>query len=268
MYYELLLQEQLIWNIPLLMMLLCLMGIYIFLLIRFTNMKMYHKQPILFMLGIGLLFLVVGSPLSSITQLSFSLHMIQMSILYFIIPPIILLGIPERMYCSLLNTPLMKKVSKLFIAPKIILYSFAILFLIYHLPFVLSILSQADFLQNGYLLLLFILAFGMWWPIVSPDPDERLNHAHMKRYAFRSGLILMPACMLFILTAFMDGGDNPFLSQITAHLCIPQSSSFSLLPPLFNTKIDQIMSGVLMLGLHKIGLIMTFKLGDKVFIYR
>ena len=268
MYYELLLQGQLIWNVPLLITLICLIGVYLFLLTRFTNMKIYHKQPLLFILGIGLLYLVVGSPLSSITQLSFSLHMIQMSILYFIIPPIILLGIPDRMFCPLLHTPFMKRISKFFFSPKTLLYIFAVLFLIYHLPFVLNILSQGEFLQNGYLLLLFMLAFGMWWPIASPNPNGRLSRTQMKRYAFLSGLILMPACMLFILTAFIDGGDNPFLSQITAHLCIPQSSSFSVLPPPFNTKIDQLMSGVFMLGLHKIGLMMTFKLGDKMFIYR
>src|SRR5699024_8926798 len=169
---------------------------------------------------------------------------------------------------QLLNTSLLKTMSKLFFSPKIALYVFAILVLIYLLPFVLNILSQADFFQNGYLLLLFILAFGLWELILSPNSSGRLCRTDMKRYAFLSGLILMPACMLFILTAFISGGDNPFLSQITAHLCIPQSSSFHLLPPPFNTKIDQFMSGVFMLGLHKIGLMMTFKLEDKVFIYR
>ncbi len=266
MYYELLFQGQLVWNTQLLVTFICLIGIYIFLLIRFTKNKIYYKQPLLFFLGIGLLYLVVGSPLSSITQLSFSLHMIQMSILYFIIPPIILLGITECIYLQIVKIPIIKGLSKILMSPRIAHYIFAGLFLLYHLPFVLNVISQSNYLQNGYLLVLFLLSFAMWWPIVAPDPNQRLSRGHMKRYAFLSGLILMPARMLFIVTALVDAGENPFLSQITAHLCIPESSSFNLLPPPFNTKIDQFMSGIFMLGLHKVGLVMTVKLSNKVLI--
>jgi putative membrane protein len=262
MYYELLLQGQLVWNTPLLAGIVCLAILYAFLLHLVMNIKMYRKQASLFFLGLGLLYVTIGSPLSSISHLSFSLHMIQMSILYFIIPPIILLGIPSHVFNQVFKLP---KIKWKIVQSKIPLYSFAVLFLIYHFPIVLNFLSQNANLQNGYLILLFILSFGMWWPIVSPDPKQRLSKGHMKRYVFLSGLVLMPACMLFILTAFIDGGNNPFLHQITAQLCIsPESSSLSILPPPFNTTFDQVMAGILMLGLHKFGLIMTFIIDNKV----
>src|SRR5699024_5216157 len=117
-------------------------------------------------------------------------------------PPIILLGIPNPMLDHILHR---LKINQRCFDSKIPLFIFAVLFFIYHLPFILNLLSQHSFFQNGYLILLFILSFGMWWPIASPDPSRRLHQEHMKRYAFLSGLILMPACMLFILTALLDG---------------------------------------------------------------
>lgn len=264
MFFDVLLVEGMMWNTRLLAGIICLAMLYVFLLNRFTNIKVYHKQALLFFLGSGLLYIIIGSPLSNISHLSFSLHMIQMSILYFIIPPIILLGIPSHMFNQVLKFSIIKRTQKLFMPAKITLYAFAVLFLIYHFPFVLNILSQNTHLQNGYLLLLFMLSFGMWWPIVSPDPKQRLSVGRMKLYAFLSGIILMPACMLFILTAFIDGGNNPFLNQITAELCIPaHSSSLNVLPLPFNTKFDQVMSGILMMGLHKFGLVMTLKIENK-----
>ncbi len=265
MFWDVLLAGQLVWNTQLLIVLICIGIVYTFFIHRFTTLKLYHKQPLLFFLGLGFLYLTIGSPLYNISHLSFSLHMIQMSILYFIIPPIILFGIPESICNQVFEMQRLKKIMKLLFSAKMALYVFAVLFLLYHLPVVLNILSQSPYLQNGYLLLLFILSFGMWWPIASPDLKQRLCKGCMKRYGFLNGLILMPACLLFILTAFIDGGNNPFFAQITAHLCMPsQSSSFTLLPPPFNTKFDQIMAGIFMLGLHKFGLVMTFTLEKKV----
>ncbi|MFD1039384.1 cytochrome c oxidase assembly protein [Virgibacillus byunsanensis] len=263
MFYEVLLWGQLVWNIPLLVCFLGIAILYAYVLKQFTNLKLHNKQPLLFFLSLGLLCLIVGSPLSAISHLSFSLHMMQMSILYFIVPPLILVGIPDLMFKQVFKLPMIKLISKLFITPKPALFLFALLFLMYHLPDVLNVVSQYSFIQNGFLLLLFMLSFSMWWPIVSPDPKQRFYKDQKKRYAFLSGLILMPACILFIFNALVDGIDNPFLTQITAHLCTPtQTNSLNLLPSPFNTKFDHIMAGTLMLGMHKFGIMLSFRLGS------
>src|SRR5699024_6242385 len=103
MYYEVLLQEHVIWDTDLLIGILCIALLYILLLHRLRTIKMYQKHVILFLLVLGLLYITIGSPLSRISHFSFSLHMIQMSILYFIIPPIILLGIPNPMLDHILH---------------------------------------------------------------------------------------------------------------------------------------------------------------------
>lgn len=263
MFYEVLLEGQLEWSIPWLLGLVCIAVLYIFLVKHFTNIKMNYKQPILLFFCLSLTYLSMGSPVAGISHYSFSLHMIQMSIIYFIIPPLFLLSIPKELFQHLDKyQPL--KVKNLLLSPMVALYTFATFFLMYHLPFVLNILSQSPFMHKSYSILLFILAIRMWWPIATPDLKQDFSKKQRKRYAFLSGIILMPACLIFIANAFMDGMNNPFVAEITATLCIPSSShSIEILPFPFNTKYDQIAAGLFMMGMHKLGLILTVKLGTR-----
>jgi len=257
-FNDVLLQDQFIWNTSLLVGLTGIAALYSFLLHRYTKLKIICKQPVFFFLGLGLLFLCMGSPLKTISHLSFSLHMIQMSILYFVVPPILLMGIPEDLFQRIWKISMVKELSKLLIPPRIALIIFSILFLFYHLPVFLNVFSQNSVIHTVSIILLLMLSFGMWWPMVSPDPMQRVSISQKKRYAILSGALLMPACLLFIFNAVTDGINNPFLTQITAHLCLPSSStSFEILPPPFNTKLDQIIAGFLMLGIHKLTLMGT-----------
>src|SRR5690625_1782497 len=233
MLLSLLLEEHLTWNFPLLIILVCIISIYGYLYRQSGRRNFFSLQTSLFLIGLTLLYGMIGSPLTAISHLSFSFHMIQMGILYFIIPPLLLLGIPEWMFMHITkHLPLRKYRFIQFISPKIALYTFSVLFLMYHLPITLQFLSKYAALQTSYTSILFILSFYMWWPIVAPNTKQPLHADHKKRYAFISGLLITPACILFILTALLDGANNPFIEQLTVHLCIPaESSTFNILPP-------------------------------------
>src|SRR5699024_4348523 len=118
----LLIQGPLEWNIPLFSLLICIIFIYIILLKRFTNLKNNYLQPILFVLGFGLFYLTIGSPISDIIHLSFTLHMIQISMLYFIVPPLILLGIPHHILNPLAKIPKVKQFSMIISSTNLALY--------------------------------------------------------------------------------------------------------------------------------------------------
>ncbi len=257
---DVLLEEQLMWNFPLLMSLMVIASIYSLFVHRITKIKLYQKQPLYFFFGLGLFYLSIGSPLTTISHLSFSLHMIQMSILYFIVPPILLVGIPSALFQRIRGIPIVNGVSKWFLSPRIALIVFAIILFMYHLPVVLHVFLQHSILQNGTIFVLLILSFSMWWPIVSPDPMQRLSKEAKNRFAVLSGILLMPACLLFIFSALVDGLNNPFLTQLTAHLCIPSQSISLLLPPPLHTKYDQAFAGFIMLGIHKIALTATTRI--------
>lgn len=260
MLIDALLGEQMTWNMPLLLV---LIGIGI-LYGLFVNMKVSCRQLFFFFLSIGLFYLMMGSPLTTLSHLSFSLHMIQMSILYFIIPPLFLLGIPNSFFQRWKHTPLAHLMGKSIISPNLSLMIFAVLFLMYHLPITLTFFSQLPFIHYGYIYLLFILSLRMWWPFVSPDLKQRLTEGRRKKYASLSGILLMPACLLFIISAFINETNNPLLTELMAHLCIPSSSiSIAILPAPFNTNYDQAMAGVIMLGIHKASLLATNRLKNE-----
>lgn len=260
------------WNLPLL-------GILLFMLILFyrfnsrktlplyrgTNKKkrLYRLQLLLFVGGTVLLYMMIGSPFVPFSYLSFSFHMIHMSILFFIIPPMMLLGIPYELYITIQRVPVIQVIAKI-ITPLRALIAFSILFLLYHIPMFLMILSEYAYGQRLFIIVLFVLSFRMWWPIASPNRHKRLDHQQMKQYALISGLFIMPACLFFIASGWFGRVPNPFFSQLTTHLCIPSNGYIPpLLPPPFNTKYDQIMAGVFMLGLHKVALAVTYRLGIK-----
>lgn len=265
MFNIVLLQHEFIWNTPLLIGLLGLAFIYLMTVYRLSKLKFYNKQPLFFLLSVFLLYLILGSPFAVISHLSFSLHMIGMSILYFIIPPLFLLGIPQTTLRKSTTIPFLCRLCKWSIPSRLALIVFAGLFFIYHLPFVYNLLSQHSFLHNGYSVLLLLLALSMWWPIVTPDSNKQLKDRKLKQYVTLSGLLLMPACLILIVSALIDGSNNPFLAQITAQLCLPTDTTISLniLPPPFNTKYDQATAGFVMLGIHKLALVATSKQRNK-----
>ena len=259
MFFDVLLQGQLLWNLPLLLVFLFMGGLYVVLLHSFTKLKIRQKQPLLFFLSLAILYLTIGSPLSSLSHLSISLHMLQLSILYFIIPPLFLLGIPESLIQQFGKTSLSKKIGKFVIPPKAALYAFGALFLMYHFPAILTFLSQSTMFHNVYLFILLVLSFWMWRPLAVPDLKKSGSVGKNKNYVVLSGLVLMPACLLFVFNAIIGEMNNPFLIQMTANLCM-SPSDFNILPSPFNTSFDQILAGILMLAMHKLGLTLTVRL--------
>ncbi|MBM7652125.1 cytochrome c oxidase assembly protein [Neobacillus cucumis] len=242
------LEGQLEWNIPLLVILIGIGVSYVVLLRIFTDNKIYHQQPVLFFFSLTLLYLIIGSPFSTLNHLSISLHMLQMSVLFFVIPPLLILSIPS-------NFP---PISIAFnIPPTVPLITFAVMFFSYHLQVVLTYLSLHPFIHNSYLILLLLLSFFIWQPIVKK---------HDQRFAFLSGIVLLPACSLLILNGLLGDSENPLMSGIMSSLCMSPStlSSLHILPAPFNTRGDLILAGILMMGMHKFALLLTIRLKNKV----
>ncbi|WP_164525416.1 cytochrome c oxidase assembly protein [Siminovitchia acidinfaciens] len=243
------------WNMPLLMVLACISVIYCFFIKK--DLKIKPIQPWLFFMCIGLFYLLMGSPLYVISHASFSTHMIQMSILYFVIPPLFLLGIPAGVIQKIKTSNILKMLS---FSPFIALIIFSILFFLYHLPPVLSFLFSQPAIHAGFNFILLVLSFLMWLPVTASDTG---SEDKKKRYSWWSGILLMPACLLFIVNGLIsEVNASPLLNQLILELCIPAGQVDSLLPFQMNTKIDQVLGGLLMLGLHKVSLMMTFRLSS------
>src|SRR5690625_7212544 len=108
MFHDVLLAGR-VWNIPWFIGLICVSIIYIISIKRYTKVKVKHRQPLLFFFSLSLIYVTMGSPLAAISHFSFSLHMIQMSILFFIIPQIFLLVNLETLFKPLITIIILKK---------------------------------------------------------------------------------------------------------------------------------------------------------------
>ena len=257
-YWLLWLNEHMYWNIPLLVVVVCIVVLYVVIGEFSEGVVFSRRRRILFFIGLGLLFLILGSPLEAFSHLSFSLHMIQMSVLLFFVPPILLLGIPTQVMKQVQEISIFKRVPFLF-SPMVALITFAVLFLLYHMPIVLSVFTRYPVFHNGYTALLLVLSFIMWWPITRKN-SKGVKYKD-KKYLLLSGLFIMPACFFFILNCLFGEMSNSLLGEVSSNLCVPVV--FISYTPI-NARIDQLSAGFLMLGMHKTGILVTTRVRNKI----
>ncbi|WP_068776852.1 cytochrome c oxidase assembly protein [Paenibacillus sp. FJAT-26967] len=191
------------------------------------------KMRLSFYTGLALFYIGQGSPLSYIGHhYLFSVHMVQQSILYLIMPVFILNGIPDWLIRPIFKNKIAKGILKFVTQPLIAILAFNLLFSIYHLPLIMDALMKNEWMLTGYHTLLLLTAFAMWFPVFGPL-KEYANYSGLVKmaYIFGNGILLTPACALII---FADVS----LYEMYRNAVVP----FSALPLLE----DQQLGGVLM----------------------
>ncbi|EXX88888.1 cytochrome C oxidase assembly protein [Paenibacillus darwinianus] len=213
-------------------------------------------------------YLAQGGPLQLLGHLNFAFHMVNMSLSYLIVPPVLLLGVPAFVWRLAFRSPHWRKLGWI-MHPMLTLVLFNILFSIYHMPIVFDFLMANVVLHRVYYAVLFVTSCMMWWQIVSPVPDwRRMADVRKMGYIFANGLLLTPACALIIfasaplyaaydpvsLTAAagsgVSGEHNHLLDQSHAQ------AAFTL----FNPLEDQQLGGIIMKLVQEImyGAILTY----------
>ena len=257
---------QALWSPYFLVSLLIVLAIYFTLTTRYRNnfkdsRPLTLGQGISFSIGIILLYGAKGSPLDLMGHLMFYAHMIQMAVLCLVIPPILIVGIPEWMWRAILRLPVIKSVFTVMTKPLIALIVFNGLFSIYHIPLVFDNIMQSMFLHATYTVILFITAIFMWWPLVNRLEDyQTLNGLKKVGYIFGDGILLTPACALIIFAndpMYVTFSDPRAWGEMMK-LCVPPATLASLNlsgPELFNSMSlihDQQLGGVLMKVIQEI----------------
>ncbi|OUM94694.1 MAG: cytochrome c oxidase assembly factor CtaG [Thermobacillus sp. ZCTH02-B1] len=148
--------------------------------------------------GFALFYLAQGGPLELLGHLNFMFHMINMSLSYLIVPPLVLLGTPAFIWRSLFGAAFWRKFRWL-TSPILSLLLFNGLFSFYHVPAVHDYIMTNYVIHALYYAILLIAAFLMWWHVVGPVPEwNRLSELRKMGYIFANGLLLTPACALII----------------------------------------------------------------------
>lgn len=169
-----------------------------------ARMKGYASVPgkmkFYFLSGLLVFWGAQGTPISYYGHMDlFSAHMLEQSMLYLIMPPLLYLGLPAWLVRPVLGGRWARLLLYPFTQPLIAIVSFNMIFSIYHIPMVFNYVYYIPVLHVGYHLLLLAAAFQMWFPVFSPLPEwNRLSNLQRMAYIFANGVLLTPACALII----------------------------------------------------------------------
>jgi len=220
-------------------------------------------QQLMFYSALVLLYLVKGAPIDLLSHIMMSAHMIQMAILYFVVPIFIIRGLPTWMIERFIHLPVVNPLFKLFTHPLIALALFNSLFAIYHLPVIFDFSKSSQIAHTGITIFLFILAIFMWWPIVTPlKAYDKLNPLIKMGYLLGSILIVSIACALMIFATkplySAYSSDGVWIQAMS--LCVPSDVLTGLTDTLSGAEMfsplsavdDQQLGGIIMMFMQQI----------------
>ncbi|WP_281890263.1 cytochrome c oxidase assembly protein [Paenibacillus sp. YYML68] len=194
-----------LWN-PGLFLLLLLVGIIYHYAVnrwrpRFTDSEPVPvKLQIYFWLGLACWYIAEGSPLSYYGHhYYFSMHMLQQSILYLVMPPLLLMGVPGWLLRPALQGQFAKRIMKFITNPLLAMAMFNFIFSVYHIPFIMDSLMASPMLHELYKIIFLLAAFQLWFPVFAPLPEyNSISDLKKMAYIFVNGVLLTPACALII----------------------------------------------------------------------
>lgn len=165
------------------------------------ELKATWFQKVMFVTAAILFYLVHGGPLNLLGHLMFTFHMVNMSVSYLLVPPMVLLSVPGFIWRKLFSAHFWKKVSFL-MHPIVTLILFNMLFSIYHVPLIHDYVMTHFSVHRLYYSVLLITSFMMWWQIACPVPEwNRLTDIKKMAYVFANGILITPACALIIFAS-------------------------------------------------------------------
>ncbi|GEN44780.1 cytochrome c oxidase assembly factor CtaG [Alkalibacillus haloalkaliphilus] len=174
--------------------------------------------------AIILFYITKGSPVYLLSHIILMAHMAQMAVFYLLVPILVIRGIPLEWWKKVFTTPIVGHFFKLFTRPILALVSFNVMFSLYHVPFVLDFTKTSNLIHWPVTLLLFILAFCMWWPIFTPIKEQMVVKPLFKiLYIYGAGMLLTPACALIIFadTPLYATYSEPDAFMTALALCVP-----------------------------------------------
>lgn len=192
--------------------------IYFFILPNEKGHAMWRK--IVFVTGIVILFFTIGSPLNIIARIKFSAHIIQLILLLFVTPPLLIIGAKTAYFEKILIIRWVSKLVGVITHPVFAIGLFFLFVYGYHLPNVFDTARMDLYLNYFYLLGLFVSALLLWIPIVSTFGLETKTKL---LYCLGIALLLLP--LGFLLLASWEGwyitySDLSYFIE-SIQLCLP-----------------------------------------------
>jgi len=175
------------------------------------------RRQIAFWSAIVALLLALTGPLDSYAKgFSFSAYIFQQMLLVFVVPPLLLLGLPDWMVRPIMMNRFVEPVARLLTRPLIAFLTFSMFFALLHYPALCDEVCHARPFYGGIRVALIAVGLLLWWPILSPLPEyPRLSYPMQILYLF---LLMIPMTAVAapitmaetVLYMYYGMGQHPF----------------------------------------------------------
>jgi len=161
-----------------------------------------RSQPWYFAAGLAALFVALLSPIDTLSNVLFLMHMTQHILLVMVAAPLILLGIPAPFLAPLIQNVRLKSILAWLTHPFVAFTLYNVTLVAWHVPALYEAALQDEFLHDLEHALFFYTALLSWWPLLSPLRElPPLSYPAQMLYIF---LIAIPAGILSAVLVFSE----------------------------------------------------------------
>jgi putative membrane protein len=166
-----------------------------------------RSQPWYFAAGLATLGLALLSPIDTLSNVLFLMHMTQHILLVMVAAPLILLGLPELFLRPLVRNNRLKSILAGLTHPFVAFMLYNLTLVAWHLPALYDAALQNRFIHDLEHAMFFYTAVLSWWPLLSPLRElPRLSYPGQILYIF---LIAIPSGILGAVLIFADHVFDP-----------------------------------------------------------
>jgi putative membrane protein len=149
-----------------------------------------RKQIRIFSLMIILLLISTDWPMHDIAEeYLYSMHMLQHTILTYIVPPLALLATPEWLFRLLVGHGRTYRVIRFLTRPVIAAVTYNTVLLVTHIPALVNRSAAGGPLHYSLHVLLVFSALMLWTPVCGPAKEWRMSYGAMMTYLFCTSLV-------------------------------------------------------------------------------
>jgi putative membrane protein len=162
-----------------------LLGLYGLAIVR-AGRRPTNQRLAVFALAIVILVAALTGPLDRFVLAgSFALYIFQQMLLVFVVPPLLLLGIPSWMARWMLIGRAIEVPWRFLTRPVVAFLIFAASFTLIHFPLLCDIVCHARLPYGDIREFLLLVGILLWWPLLSPLPEfPRLSYPLQIMYLF------------------------------------------------------------------------------------
>jgi putative membrane protein len=180
------------------------------------QMRPTARQGVAFIAALVAILVAITGPLDELTQeRSFAVYIFQQMLLVFVVPPLLLFGLPGWMLRPVMTNKYVEPIARVLTRPLFAFLLFAAVFTLVHYPAVCDRVCHIHPFYGSLHVLLLFTGTLLWWPLLSPLPEyPRMSYPMQILYLF---LLMIPMTAVAapitmaqsVLYTFYDGGTHP-----------------------------------------------------------